>query len=222
MLDYYLKINPAGRKRLIHSLGEKGIADERILDAINKIPRELFLDETLYEVAYNDTALPIAQKQTISQPFTVAFMTELLDIHNGDTVLEIGTGSGYQSMILLELGAQLFTIERIPELFETSRKLFETLHLNVTIQLADGSNGWAEYQPYDGIIVTAAIPKIPDTLIKQLKIGGRLVAPVGTIDTQTMTKIVRKSEERIIVSEHNKFKFVPLIGDKGWAERDRK
>jgi protein-L-isoaspartate(D-aspartate) O-methyltransferase len=216
MINDFLRLNPTAREKLVKDLRKKGIFDERVLNALLQIPRELFLDQSLFDKAYDDMALPIDSKQTISQPYTVAFMTQLLELKHGDKVLEIGTGSGYQSMILSLCSVEVFTVERIPQLYHKSKALFEMLNFDIHIELGDGSTGLPEFMPYDAILVTAGVPSIPNELVKQLKINGKLVAPVGDLKSQTMTKIIRIGEEKISISEHSKFRFVPLIGDKGW------
>lgn len=221
MINDFLRLDPAAREKLVKDLRKKGIFDEKVLNAILQIPRELFLDQSLFDKAYDDMALPIDFKQTISQPYTVAFMTQLLELKNGDKVLEIGTGSGYQSMILSLCNVVVFTVERIPQLFNKSKALFEMLNFDIHIKLGDGSMGLPEFMPYDAILVTAGVPSIPNELVKQLKINGKLVAPVGDLKSQTMTKLIRIDEEKISISEHSKFRFVPLIGDKGWDIDDR-
>jgi protein-L-isoaspartate(D-aspartate) O-methyltransferase len=220
MLNDFLRLNPEAREKLVKDLEKKGIFDKNVLNALLQIPRELFIDSSLFERAYDDMALPIEFNQTISQPYTVAFMTQLLELNQGDKVLEIGTGSGYQSMILKLCGAEVFTIERISQLYNKSKSLFEMLNFNIHIELGDGSVGLPEFMPYDAIIVTAGLPSIPNELVKQLKIKGKLVAPVGNLKSQTMTKLIRIDEEKFTISEHSKFRFVPLIGDKGWEIDD--
>ncbi len=203
------------KRELINTLKEKGIADEEILKAFNNVPRERFISEALRKFAYSDNALPIECEQTISQPFTVAYMTKALEIKPGDKVLEIGTGSGYQSAILCELGADVYTVERLKKLHESAKTLLEELHYNVHMKLDDGTHGWIENAPYDQIIVTAGAPEVPHSLLEQLKTGGRLVIPVGTRKSQKLYVITR-SEEGIDYKVFENFKFVPLIGDEGW------
>ncbi|MCX7833787.1 MAG: protein-L-isoaspartate(D-aspartate) O-methyltransferase [Ignavibacteria bacterium] len=208
------------REKLIELLREEGIKDERVLSAMNKVRRECFVDETEKENAYLNYPLSIGYSQTISQPYTVAFMTELLEVNPGDKVLEIGTGSGYQAAILKELGADVYSIERIYELYLKAKENLNKLNYNVTLKVGDGTLGWEEYSPFNKIIVTAGSPKIPDTLFNQLAIGGIMVIPVGDTYSQDMYK-VRKSIDRngkIIksIETYKEFVFVPLIGKEGW------
>lgn len=204
------------RRMLVEQLREKGIQDKRVLEAIGRVPRHKLIATALHNLAYNDTALPIAKGQTISQPYTVAAQTELLEVKSGEKILEIGTGSGYQAMVLCEMGAKVFTIERHEELYDRARESIKNEGYKVMHKLGDGTLGWTAYAPYDGIIVTAGAPEVPQTLIKQLTIGGILVIPVGDEDSQKMLKIERVSEEEYSQEEFDNFKFVPLIGEKGW------
>lgn len=199
------------RKKLIETLREKGIEDERILQAFNKVPRHLFLDKAFEEWAYTDKAFPIGNKQTISQPFTVAYQTDLLEIKKRDKILEIGTGSGYQAAILVTLGARVFSVERQESLYKKTNKLLKELGFSaIRTFLKDGVGGLPEFAPFDKIIVTAAADDIPRALLSQLKIGGILVIPVGQ-ETQQMCKIIKKSERQYSRMYLDNFKFVPLL-----------
>ncbi len=204
------------RRLLIESLRRRGNLSETVLDAMMKVPREKFLDSSFHFRAYEDTALPIDANQTISQPYTVAYMTTLLDVKEGDKILEIGTGSGYQACILALLGAKVFTIERISSLVDKAKKVFHELGLNINTRIGDGTIGWKEHSPYQGIIVTAAAPDVPDSLMEQLALGGKLVVPVGSKSYQSMYLIERKTENDFNKSSTDSFKFVPLIGKEGW------
>lgn len=199
------------RQRLINSLREKGIVNEDVLAAMNRVPRHQFMDHAFLHHAYQDKAFPISSGQTISQPYTVAFQTSLLNISKRDKILEIGTGSGYQAAILVELGARVYTIERHRELFEKSQGLLGRMGYNAHFFFGDGFAGKPQYGPYDGILVTAAAPDIPSELLGQLKIGGCLVVPVGGSETQVMKKIVRKGEDEYETTEHGFFAFVPML-----------
>jgi protein-L-isoaspartate(D-aspartate) O-methyltransferase len=205
------------KKALIKSLRIKGITDERILDAFFKVPREKFISAPFRKYAYDDNALPIDCNQTISQPFTVAYMTMVLEVELGNKVLEIGTGSGYQAAILSELGAEVYSIERIPKLCSSAKVLLEKLNYNVRLKLGDGTVGWEEHAPYDRIIVTAAAPSVPDSLVQQLKIDGKLVVPVGSLDFQKLY-VVKRTNDGVDYSIRDSFKFVPLIGEEGWGK----
>lgn len=202
------------RKRLVETLKKKGIVNNNVLQAISTIPRHLFMDSSFVDHAYTDKAFPIAADQTISQPYTVARQTELLEVERGDKVLEIGTGSGYQSAVLLELGVILFTIERQNELFKKTKLFLPKLGYKPKRMIfGDGYIGLDEEAPYDGIIVTAGAPFVPNPLLAQLKIGGKLVIPVGE-NVQIMTVFTRKSETEFVKEEHGEFRFVPLLEDK--------
>jgi len=204
------------RKKLVELLRDKGISDEKVLKAIAKVPRHYFFDETFWTQAYKDIAFPIGDGQTISQPYTVAYQTELLHIKAGDKVLEIGTGSGYQTCILLELNAKVYTIERQENLYRRTSQVLPHIGYQATFFLGDGSKGIAEHAPYDKIIVTAGAPMVPEVLLKQLKIGGILVIPVGDENSQKMITVLRVGEkdyERIVLDT---FRFVPLVGEKAW------
>ena len=209
----------SSREELVKVLKSKGIKDEKVLSAIYSLPRELFVIPSLENRAYEDTALPIEKQQTISQPFTVAYMTELLEVKEGDKVLEIGTGSGYQAALLYLLGANVYSVERIPELYENCKVVLSSLGAEVNLRLGDGSLGWSEKAPFDSIIVTAAAPDIPNKLILQLKIGGKMVVPVGDKHTQDMIRIIREDEEHYSSEQFEKFTFVPLIGKNGWDSK---
>jgi len=204
------------RFQLVDRLRERGIKDERILSAMNKIPRELFVDPAFVSQAYEDIALPIDCNQTISQPYTVAFMTQALNLKEGSKVLEIGTGSGYQATLLYLMGMRVYTIERIYELYLKANRIFQQLGVNVLTRWGDGSLGWKEYAPYDGIIVTAAAPKVPEPLLEQLAINGRLVIPVGDRSYQAMYIITKVGDNQFQEEQEHFFKFVPLIGEYGW------
>ena len=209
------------RRRLVDTLREKGIRDERVLEAFSIVPRHLFIDTALEDKAYQDTALPIGKDQTISQPYTVARQTELLEVMPGERVLEIGTGSGYQAAILCELGAQVYSVERHAELYERAREILRDLGYSVRLKLGDGTLGWSAYAPYDAIVVTAGAPVVPDDLVEQLNVNGRLVVPVGDADRQVMLRIIKIRKGEFEQEEFRDFKFVPLIGKKGWSEGEK-
>ena len=202
------------RQQLVKTIAEKGIKDKNVLDAIGKIPRHLFMDSGFLDHAYVDKAFPIAADQTISQPYTVAFQSELLEISKSDKILEIGTGSGYQTAVLLELGATVYSIERQQELFRKTSKFLPKLGYRAKkLIFGDGYKGLPEVAPFDGIIVTAGAPFVPKPLLAQLAIGGRLVIPVGN-DVQTMTLFIRKGPKEFEKHELGDFRFVPLLEDK--------
>ncbi|OPY87111.1 MAG: Protein-L-isoaspartate O-methyltransferase [Syntrophus sp. PtaU1.Bin208] len=198
----------------------RGIADSRILDAMSKIQRHLFVDEALADQAYNDNPLPIGELQTISQPYMVALMTDALELKGRERVLEIGTGSGYQTALLAELADQVFSIERIASLANNARRILDHLgYYNVAIRVGDGTYGWKEEAPFDAILVTAGAPGIPQPLVEQLAIGGRLVLPVGGRSIQDLVKITRQSEDIHDVKKESLggCRFVDLIGEYGWS-----
>lgn len=210
------------RERLVEQLRERGIHDERVLAAFRAVPRHKFVDPALRDRAYVDEALPIGRNQTISQPFTVAYQTELLDVEPNDRVLEVGTGSGYQAAILCEVGARVFSIERIESLLERTRSLLDELGYDVRTKHGDGTKGWPAFAPYDGIVVTAAAPSIPNPLLHQLREpseahprGGRLVIPVGGSGGQTMTRVTRTGAGPHDYDREgfHSFRFVPLVAD---------
>ncbi|WP_026837952.1 protein-L-isoaspartate(D-aspartate) O-methyltransferase [Gillisia sp. JM1] len=202
------------RQQLAAIVEAKGVKDKKVLAAINKIPRHLFMDSSFEDHAYQDKAFPIAADQTISQPYTVAFQTELLEIKKGDSVLEIGTGSGYQTAVLCELGAKVYSIERQRELYRKTKVFLAKIGYRPKyLSFGDGYKGLEEYAPYDKIIVTAGAPYVPNPLLAQLKIGGRLVIPVGE-NVQVMTLFVRKSAKEFEKKEFGDFRFVPLLEDK--------
>lgn len=204
------------RNKLVKKLAEKGIQDERVLAAIGRVPRHAFFENALLEHAYQDKAFPIGEGQTISQPYTVAFQTEKLEIRSGDKVLEIGTGSGYQACILLEMGARVYTIEYNRTLFERTRSFLPLLGYKPFFFYGDGSKGLPAKAPYDKIIVTAGAPVVPQALTDQLTDGGILVIPVGDREKQVMLRI-RKMRGRLFTEEFDNFAFVPLLGRDGWA-----
>lgn len=208
------------RKALVELLRKKGIRDERVLNAILRVPRHLFVPPELVDRAYDDRPLPIGKGQTISQPYIVALMTEALGIDEDSRVLEIGTGSGYQAAVLAEIAKEVYTVERIPELSERARKIIEGLgYKNVFFKVGDGTCGWPEHAPYDAIIVTAASPRIPKPLIKQLKVGGRLVIPVGNELTQELLRITKITEDgKVDIESLGGCVFVKLKGKYGWEE----
>jgi len=216
-----LDIYTLHRKELTEKLKSLGIKDLNVLKAVAKVKRENFVLEEFRKYSYDNIALPLKSNQTISQPYTVAFMTELLEILPGDKVLEIGTGSGYQSAILAQMGAEVYTIERIKELHERSSNKLKEYSYSVISKNDDGTKGWKEYSPFDKIIVTAGSPGYPKILLSQLKIGGRMVIPVGDEKTQELM-LIKKSvnlESNLPVYKAKKFKdfkFVPLIGEEGW------
>jgi len=202
------------RQQLAKVVADKGIKDEKVLDAIRKIPRHLFMDSSFEDHAYQDKAFPIAADQTISQPFTVAYQTELLQVGRGQIVLEIGTGSGYQTAVLCELGAKVYSIERQQELFRKTKVFLSKLGYRPRhLSFGDGYKGLPEYAPFDRIIVTAGAPFVPKPLLSQLKVGGRLVIPVGK-DAQIMTLFERKSDTEFVKTELDEFRFVPLLEDR--------
>jgi protein-L-isoaspartate(D-aspartate) O-methyltransferase len=205
------------RQRLVAELRREGIQDERVLAAIGQVPRHLFCDPTLQEMAYKNIALPIADGQTISQPYTVARQTELLTLPTRNPrVLEVGTGSGYQAAVLCAMGVSVFSVERSEVLHRHSKALLQQLGYKLWTRLGDGTKGWAQYAPYDGIVVTAGAPAVPESLRTQLEVGGHLVIPVGSQTTQTMLRITRTGPDTWTEASFSTFKFVPLIGDEGW------
>lgn len=203
------------RKRLVNGLVSKGIKDERVLEAVMKVPRHLFMDSSFLEFAYQDKAFPIGSGQTISQPFTVAFQSELLEVEDNMSVLEIGTGSGYQACILYEMGARVYTIERQFNLYKKVKLFFEKYNYKIKVFHRDGYEGLPAYAPFDRVLITAAVPAIPNALKAQLKPGGILVAPVGNQGHQTMTRLRKISEDKFTEEQHGGFVFVPMLPGKG-------
>ena len=199
------------RKNLVSEIKAKGIKDERVLEAIGKVPRHFFLDNAFVEFAYSNKAFPIGAGQTISHPYTVAFQSELLKVKKGHKILEIGTGSGYQTTILLELGAKVYSIERQKELYDKTKILLRKMKYNAKLYYGDGYKGNTTFQPYDSIIVTCGAPFIPEDLLGQLKVGGKLVIPVGELDSQIMTLVTRVSETDFTKKTFGDFKFVPML-----------
>jgi protein-L-isoaspartate(D-aspartate) O-methyltransferase len=199
------------RRKLVETVRNKGITDERILHALNTVPRHLFMDSSFIKFSYQDQAFPIGAGQTISQPYTVAFQTQLLEITPNDKILEIGTGSGYQTAILLELGARVYTIERQRELFLKAQELLGNLGYKPNFFFGDGLEGKPTYGPFDKILITAAADYVPEKLLQQLRIGGIMVVPVGERYSQSMIKIVKESETEYKKTSHGAFVFVPLL-----------
>ncbi len=202
------------RKKLVESLRLKGIKDENVLKAIENVPRHLFFDSGFLEFAYVDKAFPIGAGQTISQPYTVAFQTELLKVKRGDKILEIGTGSGYQASILYQMGAKVFSIERQRVLFAKAKEQLPRMGFPVKVFFGDGYLGLPAFAPFDKIIVTAGAPYIPHPLTDQLKPGGILVIPVDEGESQLMTSVEKLSDGSLKTTHHGRFRFVPLLGDK--------
>ncbi len=202
------------RRKLVEIIREKGIKDEKVLSAVGKIPRHLFMDNAFIHFAYEDKAFPIGAEQTISQPYTVSFQTELLDIKPYEKILEIGTGSGYQAAVLVALEASVFTIERQRELFQKTKDFLPKIGYKCQFYYGDGYKGLPKFAPFDKIIVTCGAPEIPTELINQLKIGGKLVAPIGSGDIQEMQILEKVTEKENKVTTHGKFSFVPMLSNK--------
>ena len=202
------------RKKLVETVRLKGIRDEKILAALENIPRHQFMDSSFLEFAYQDKPFPIGSGQTISQPYTVAFQTELLEVKKGDKILEIGTGSGYQACVLVELGAKVFTIERQKKLYQKTKEFLPTMGYRIKTFYGDGFLGLPAFMPFDKIIITAGAPRTPEELLKQLKIGGIMVIPEGKGGIQIMKKIIKLSETEFETQEHGAFSFVPLLENK--------
>ncbi len=202
------------RKKLVESIRKKGITSEIILNAINTIPRHLFLDSSFVEFAYEDKPFPIGSGQTISQPYTVAFQTEILDVSKGSKVLEIGSGSGYQACVLEEIGAKVFSIERQRKLFHKTKEFIGKLGYRIKFFYGDGFKGVPAFAPYDRILITAAAPEIPDELLQQLKPGGKLVIPLGDGDVQTMLRLTKQLNGKVKEEKFGAFRFVPMLKDK--------
>ena len=209
------------RAALVDLLREKGIVDDRVLRAVGAVPRHAFVEPALRHRAYKDEALPIGLKQTISQPFTVAYQTMLLGVRDGDKILEVGTGSGYQAAVLSELGARVFSIERHAPLLDRTKVLLNELGYRVRTRHGDGTLGWTALAPFDGIVVTAGGSDVPDTLLDQLRLpeeekrGGRLIIPVGDAEKQTMLRFTRTGPESLEREEFMDFRFVPLVAEDG-------
>ena len=199
------------RKKLVAELRQKGIVDEDVLRAIDTVPRHLFMDPAFLIHAYVDKAFPITSGQTISQPYTVAVQTSLLKVKKRDKILEIGTGSGYQAAILAEMGAKVYTIERFRELYLKAQRILTSLGYSADFFYGDGYQGKPQYGPFDGIVITAAAPDIPQTLLQQLKTGGRLIIPLGNSNSQVMTVVERSGPDSFDRSEHGNFVFVPML-----------
>ncbi len=202
------------RRKLVEEIRQKGIHDEEVLAAIGKVPRHLFMDSSFIKFAYRDQAFPIRAGQTISQPYTVAFQTQLLEVKPMHKVLEVGTGSGYQAAVLAEMGAKVYTIERQKELYLLSQTLLNALNYRIHFFYGDGYQGLPTYGPFDHIIITAAAPVIPEKLLDQLKPGGKLVVPLGGSNSQVMTLIEKQEDKTCKKTEHGLFVFVPMLGGK--------
>lgn len=205
------------RKKLVELLREKGIEDENVLSAINAVPRHLFMDNAFVNFAYKDQAFPIGADQTISQPYTVAFQSQLLEIKKGDKVLEIGTGSGYQAAVLIEMGAKVFSIERHRSLHKKSKQKLEEMGYKGKFFFGDGFEGQPAFAPFDKILITAAAPRIPEKLIDQLKVSGFLVIPLDVGGSQQMMRLTKVAEGEMKEERYGKFSFVPMLENKSFS-----
>jgi protein-L-isoaspartate(D-aspartate) O-methyltransferase len=212
MEDSYL--HKGLRKKLVEEIKSKGISDSKVLSAINKVPRHFFMDSSFSHFAYKDKAFPIAANQTISQPYTVAFQTQMLDIQKGDKVLEVGTGSGYQTAVLIEMGATVFSIERYKVLSSSAQVLLTKLGYRPQFFYGDGFEGLPTYAPFDKIIVTAGAAEMPEKLINQLKSGGKMIIPIGDEKEQKMILVKKLDNEKTEFTEHGEFVFVPMLKGK--------
>jgi protein-L-isoaspartate(D-aspartate) O-methyltransferase len=209
-------------ERLIKILREKGITSESVFDAFRRVPRHLFIEKMLYAQAYDDNALPIGNGQTISQPYVVALMTQILKIEKDQKILEIGTGSGFQAAILAQFSRRVYTIERNRDLAAMAlRRLRDLGYENIVFKTGDGTRGWVQHAPYDRIIVTAGAPAIPQELVDQLAVGGRMIIPAGDRSVQDL-EVYEKRADGIDKSKAGSVVFVPLIGEKGWIDKDKK
>jgi protein-L-isoaspartate(D-aspartate) O-methyltransferase len=207
------------RKRMVAELVKRGITDQRVLGAMLDIPRHIFVEEAMSAQAYSDSSLPIGEKQTISQPYIVAKMTQMLELTGREKVLELGTGSGYQAAVLATLADRVYTVERIRPLALKARRALDSLGLlNVNLRIGDGTDGWEEEAPFDAILVTAGAPQVPECLISQLAPGGRLVIPVGDRSDQQLVMVVKGTDGQVVRSESDGCRFVRLIGRNGWSE----
>jgi protein-L-isoaspartate(D-aspartate) O-methyltransferase len=203
------------RKKLVDTIKNKGITDEKVLHAIERIPRHFFLDSAFDEVAYEDKAFPIAEKQTISQPYTVAYQTQLLEVKSFDKVLEIGTGSAYQACVLADMGAQVYTIERQKKLFDSNKNFaFIRKYPNIKFFYGDGYEGLPTFAPFDKVLITAAAPDIPKKLVDQMKSGGKMVIPVGTGEVQVMKRYIKLPDGSLTEEVYDRFSFVPMLSGK--------
>jgi protein-L-isoaspartate(D-aspartate) O-methyltransferase len=206
------------RRKLVEQLRSKGIEDEAVLEAIGRIPRQQFVEGAFQDQAYLDRALPIQAGQTISQPYTVAYQTQMLQLRKGMKILEIGTGSGYQAAILCEMGMRVFSVERSPSLHQRAKARLASLGYDLYLHCGDGSKGWPRFQPYQRILVTAASPEVPQPLKAQLDMGGKLIIPVGNREVQDMLLVTRRTEHDFHTETLHRFCFVPLLGEYGWEE----
>ena len=203
------------RKKLVETVRSKGITDDKVLHAIERIPRHFFLDSAFDEVAYEDKAFPIAEKQTISQPYTVAYQTQLLEVKPFDKVLEIGTGSAYQACVLADMGAQVYTIERQKKLFDSNKSFsFIKKYPNIKFFYGDGYEGLPTFAPFDKVLITAAAPDIPKKLVEQMKVGGMMVIPVGTGEVQVMKRFIKQQDGSLKEEVYDRFSFVPMLTGK--------
>jgi protein-L-isoaspartate(D-aspartate) O-methyltransferase len=210
----------ARQQMVEHQLAQRGITDERVLQVMSEVPRHRFVPEDLWDMAYRDTPLPIGHDQTISQPYIVAYMTQMLHLTPDDRVLEVGTGSGYQAAILSRLSRQVYTIERVEELARRAEQIMQELgYNNLLVRVGDGGYGWPEAAPFDAIIVTAAAPEVPPPLIAQLNEGAPLISPIGPAGYQELVRLYRRGD-RTQVEHLVPVAFVPLVGEHGWSERD--
>ncbi len=215
MIDFTI----ARRRMVEQQLIAHGISDQRVLDTMLQVPRHLFVEEGLQSHAYSDGSLPIGEKQTISQPYTVAVMSEALALQGHERVLEIGTGSGYQTAVLARLAKRVYSVERIPSLAARARKVLDALSLcNINIKTADGTVGWQDQAPFDAILVAAGSPEVPQRYLEQLDINGRLVMPVGDLEQQILVRVTRLGENDFRYEQLMDCRFVPLIGQNGWAQ----
>lgn len=210
------------RRRMVDAqIIKRGVKDSRVIEAMLKVPRHIFVQEAMAAQAYSDTSLPIGEKQTISQPYMVALMSELLELTGKDKVLELGTGSGYQAAILAFLAGRVYTIERVRSLALLARKALDSLGLlNVNMKIGDGTDGWESEAPFDAVIVTAGAPEIPFKLLDQLKVGGRLVVPVGSQSEQVLLRLTKEPDGAIRREEFTGCRFVKLIGKYGWSDEN--
>ena len=203
------------RKKLVQEVASKGIHDSKVLEAMGKIPRHYFLDSSFLEFAYQDKPFPIGEGQTISQPYTVAYQSQLLEVKAGQKILEVGTGSGYQAIVLLEMGAKVYSVERVKSLYEKTKKILSLMSYQAKLFYGDGYKGLPMYKPFDRIIVTAAAPTIPDALLNQLAPGGIMVIPVGDSNGIQIMKSIHKDENNVFTEkDHGKFRFVPMLENK--------